>query len=159
MLVVYSTDRLYNHVVIGDAADRPPQHDVRRPGRPHPAGDPGPSRHRRGLGQGPVRSVRHEPAGDLQASPGAGASRSHRARPAGAMATETATGGTAAGHRRLGQRIPAPLGRELRAPGRLLPRSPRKRRASKGNREMTMTATRIDRGSNETTTIYSDGSE
>ena len=40
---VYSANRLYNLVVMS-MQHRPPQHDVRSPGRPDSAGDPGPPR-------------------------------------------------------------------------------------------------------------------
>ena len=105
-------------------ADRPAQHDVRRPRRPDPAGDPGPPRRGRGIGQGPVRAVRHEPACDLQAPAGAGASGAHRAGPPGAVATAAAAGRPVAGRGGLGQPVPPALGGELRAARCLSPRGP-----------------------------------
>ena len=129
---------------------RPSQRHIRRTRRPDAAGDPGPTRQGRGVGQGPVRTVRHEPARHLQAPPGAGTGRTHRAGSPGAVATSTASGGPAARHRRLGRPVPPPLGGELRTARRLSPRTTGQPGASE--METTMNATRIDRGSTQTTT-------
>ena len=102
---------------------------------------------RRGIGQGPRRTVRHEPARDLEAPPGAGAGRAHRAGSPGPVAATTAAGGTAAGHRGLGRSVPPPLGGELRTAGRVSPRPTGTQDAAE--METTMTATRIDRGSTD----------
>ena len=66
---------------------RPPQHDIRRARRPHPAGDSRATVHRGGVGQRAGSAVRDEHAGDLEAPQGAAARRTHHAEPRSAVAT------------------------------------------------------------------------
>ena len=95
-----------------------------RPGRSDQTSHPGSTRHWGGIGEGPVRTLRHDATGHLQAPSGAGACRAHRAGPAGAVAAATASGGTAQGRRGLGRPVPTPLARELRASRRIPPTGP-----------------------------------
>src|SRR5919204_695589 len=59
-----------------DALPTPRRH-LRRPGGPHAPRDPRPARPGGRLGCGTGGTLRHEPAGDLQAPEGAGARRPH----------------------------------------------------------------------------------
>src|SRR5690349_4513635 len=98
---------------------RPAQRDVRGPRRPDAAGDPGAALPGRGAGDRARRTVRDEPAGNLQASEGAGTRGADRARARGAVAAVPAAAAAAEGCGRLARRLPAVLGAEPGSPGRL----------------------------------------
>src|SRR5438128_6657902 len=101
--------------------DRWPQiagRDVRRTRTSRPAVDPRPARVRSGLGDGAGRAVRHEPAGDLQASQGAGARRANFARSRRAAAAPPTRAQAAGGSHQMVGALPPALGRQLPAPRR-----------------------------------------
>src|SRR5690349_3768260 len=99
---------------------RPAQHHLRRTGRPHATRDPRAPRRRRRHGDRAGRTVRHVPAGHLQAPGGARTRRDGRQEPRRAAQVLPHHGDAAEERQRLAGRVPPPLGGQPR-PARRLP--------------------------------------